>query len=396
MEKDVENQAAGHLNARLEEALATAFSNAGWHVSTPEQRSDMLRPDLMVETEQMRYVVELKVARDARRQELQGLLADAVLQARAAANQLNGKPLAIIGAPALSDRLVEDLKDYMETYAPDQAFGFIDARGRLELVGPLLDELRAGELLDAEVPSKIQKPPELFSDLNQWLLKLLLSSKIPADLLGAPRRKDIRNAADLAKTGRVSVPTASRFVSLFKSAGFLESRPRRLELVRVQELLKRWRIIRLESHRVLPTRFILPSSDPAHQLRHAIGCLTEGRYDWDTQVRWLTSPKACLAQFSACAELGFGFVTGVPAAAYLDEIRPETLTRLGLRAAEEGEEVQVLLQVPRWPEAIFRAVTLSPGVPTADVLQCWLDVAHHPARGEEQADLIWNRVLSEL
>jgi len=32
-------------------------------------------------------------------------------------------------------------------------------------------------------------------------------------------------------------------------------------------------------------------------------------------------------------------------------------------------------------------------VPVADVIQCWLDVSSHPARGAEQAAFIWKRVL---
>jgi hypothetical protein len=33
------------------------------------------------------------------------------------------------------------------------------------------------------------------------------------------------------------------------------------------------------------------------------------------------------------------------------------------------------------------------GVPVADVLQCWLDVADNPARGEEMAAHLHERVI---
>lgn len=33
-------------------------------------------------------------------------------------------------------------------------------------------------------------------------------------------------------------------------------------------------------------------------------------------------------------------------------------------------------------------------VPVSDILQVWLDVSQHPARGKEQADLIWRKILS--
>jgi hypothetical protein len=34
------------------------------------------------------------------------------------------------------------------------------------------------------------------------------------------------------------------------------------------------------------------------------------------------------------------------------------------------------------------------GVPVSDVLQVWMDVAQHPSRGREQADLIWRKILA--
>jgi hypothetical protein len=34
------------------------------------------------------------------------------------------------------------------------------------------------------------------------------------------------------------------------------------------------------------------------------------------------------------------------------------------------------------------------GVPVADIVQVWLDVSNHPARGKEQAEQIWKRVLA--
>jgi len=38
----------------------------------------------------------------------------------------------------------------------------------------------------------------------------------------------------------------------------------------------------------------------------------------------------------------------------------------------------------------------SGGMPASDVLQVWVDVAAHPSRGREQADLIRRRVLHRI
>ena len=36
------------------------------------------------------------------------------------------------------------------------------------------------------------------------------------------------------------------------------------------------------------------------------------------------------------------------------------------------------------------------GLAASDVLQVWLDVAEHPSRGREQADIIRKRVLQQV
>ena len=33
-------------------------------------------------------------------------------------------------------------------------------------------------------------------------------------------------------------------------------------------------------------------------------------------------------------------------------------------------------------------------VPVSDIVQVWLDIAHHPSRGKEQADVIWRKILA--
>lgn len=397
MNQELNDQTESHRASELERALAFAFEKAGWQIKLPDHKPETLPYDLIVESPSVRYVIELKMARDARRQALQSLLADALLRARAAAKQHQAQPLAIVAAPSLSDKLVSELREYMETYAPGDAYGFVDMRGRLELVGPQLNEVQGTPDLDTKAQLKVQKPVDMFSDLNQWLLKVLLAPKLPDELLGAPR-KTIHNAADLARVANVSVPTATRLASHLKQEGFLTSTRRGLELVRVRELLYRWRTIRSTPVREVTARFVLSASDPERKLYKSLSAFTEKRLaSWSNNgVTWAKPPRTGFAQFSACSMLGFGFVSGVPATIYLEDIGTETLKELGLRAVEPGEAVQVLLQVPRYTETAFRGMTVSTGVPTTDVIQSWLDVSNHPARGQEQADLIWDRILSQM
>jgi hypothetical protein len=48
------------------------------------------------------------------------------------------------------------------------------------------------------------------------------------------------------------------------------------------------------------------------------------------------------------------------------------------------------------PKSIFRGAVHQDGMFASDVIQVWLDVANHPSRGEEQADLIYEKVIRPI
>jgi hypothetical protein len=59
-----------------------------------------------------------------------------------------------------------------------------------------------------------------------------------------------------------------------------------------------------------------------------------------------------------------------------------------------GKEADLFVRIPGNRESVFRGAVRKDSVPVSDILQVWLDVGQHPARGKEQADLIWRRILS--
>lgn len=69
------------------------------------------------------------------------------------------------------------------------------------------------------------------------------------------------------------------------------------------------------------------------------------------------------------------------------------LDAIGLVKANVNDAAQVVVRIPQWPRAVFRTAVDRDGVLVSDVLQLWLDVSEHPARGAEQADDIWRSVL---
>lgn len=56
----------------------------------------------------------------------------------------------------------------------------------------------------------------------------------------------------------------------------------------------------------------------------------------------------------------------------------------------------MILRKAEVPQSVFRGVVRSDGMAASDVLQVWLDVGSHSARGREQADLIQQRVLDPV
>ena len=109
---------------------------------------------------------------------------------------------------------------------------FIDAGGFRRFRGHGLEALNAERSRVIETTRKEVSPGNLFSDLNQWMLKILLSRSLSDSLLSAPRGH-YENASQLAEAAGVSVMTAFRLVRQLSEEGFLEERSG-LRLVRTE------------------------------------------------------------------------------------------------------------------------------------------------------------------
>jgi hypothetical protein len=78
---------------------------------------------------------------------------------------------------------------------------------------------------------------------------------------------------------------------------------------------------------------------------------------------------------------------------YLERPDAAAFDAMGLVPASPNLPTDVVVRIPQWPRSVFRGAVKRDGVPVSDILQVWLDVSEHPARGAEQADEIWSRVL---
>jgi hypothetical protein len=357
--------------------LAAAFEQAGWRVQR-EPRPGAFRPDLVARRGRIVYAVGLKVASEGRSDRLVPLLAQAVLESRREAG-VKARPLAVVAAPRIPQRAAQQVLKFAAEFAADAAVGVIDFEGLRALRGPQLEALNA----DAAVRRAALRPAatsgRLLSDLNQWMLKVLLAPELPERLLFAPRGH-YRNASELARAAGVSVMSAFRFVQQLQHEGYLDESASHLRLVRREDLFDRWQGVSARSARAAPMRFVLPGNAQA-QLRKALN----------------GNGAACLALFAAADVLQLGFVSGVPPYVYVDRLRPSRLTAWkGLRACAPSEVPDVIVREAPAPQSVFRGAVNADGVAACDVLQVWVDVAAHPSRGREQSDLIRRRVLRQV
>jgi hypothetical protein len=365
-------------------ALRDAFESNGWRV----RADDASGCDLLVwsRDDGRPYAVEINVARDVRFPHLEALLADAFVRARRGASRVDALPLPVVGAPLLTDRAAAQLREYARAFLDRAPYGLIDGEGRLELHGPGLESVRR---VDGRRPKpervKSPSPYDPFSDLNQWMLKVLFAARLPPELLTAPREA-VRNAHQLAILAGVSVPSASRFVSYMKRERWLAGDERRIEVLRSEELLRRWQASSAKPVQELRAKWLLPSNDPRAQLDRGMAALHERRGHDDS--------RACLAMFAAAERLGYGHARGVLPHVYYDGDPGRILEALGATPAHENEGADIALRLPPLREAVFRGMVVRDGVPVSDVIQVWLDVANQPARGQEQAEHMWRRVIA--
>lgn len=382
----------------LERRVAEAFRRAGWKIQRERAIGD-LRPDLAVRRGDYAYVVTVKGAPEGRRDRLVPLLAMAILQAQVIARRSpeSVAPLAVVGAKRVSESLARDMERFAQEYAPDVAVGLIDLEGFQWFHGPGLESLsarreRAAQRLRVRAP---EAGSHLFSDLNQWMLKVLLAPQIPPDLMAGPRA-EYRNATQLADAAGVSVMSAFRFVRQLRVERFLDESAPPLRLVRLDELLRRWQAANLRPPREVAMRWVL-RGDPARQVQDALRMHAAEQVAPSSKSdrNRAAATRACLGVFAAADALGLGFVRGVPPHIYLERLALDVLQRLGLSLEEPVSSPDVYVRVPAAPESVFRGAVYRDGLPVCDVLQVWLDAAAHPARGLEQADMIY-RVIRPL
>jgi len=359
-------------------ALASLLRGHAWGVEHEPSGG----PDLLIHKGSNRYAVELKVTSEGRADRVIPLLSQAILQARRhAASQPGAMPLALVQVDRLTNALREKVRTFHSEYAPEMAIGLVGEVGGRLFLGAGLNELNenAGSSVSRRKRPTREKSHDLFSDLHQWLLKVLLAPELPGHLLTAPRR-EFRTSKELADAAQTSAMSVSRFTRRLHEEGFLDESAPTLRLVRRAELFRRWQAAASRATPELPMRFLMPAP-PQQQLQKVVA----------------THPGACIGLFAAAGLLGSGHVADGLPWVYVRKLPmfPESEWP-ELVEAPPGEPLQLILKQTRSPEAVFRGAVQVQGAWVSDIIQVWLDVSLHPARGREQADFLARTVLADV
>jgi len=285
---------------QADQLVARIFENDGWNVQRMSAAPDR-GADLVVRRRGVSYIVQVKAGPEGRADRLVPLWSQAWLEASALASSHGAAPLAIVVAPRIRPAVARQILDFAERYAPQAAAGVIGFDGLRRFRGEGLDGLDVDPPLLDGSSREAPAPSALFSDLNQWMLKVLLAPELPPDMLSAPREA-YSNASQLAAAARVSVMSAYRFVQQLQMEGYLHESRAHLRLVRRRDLFQRWQAWSLRPPREMPMRLLLRGD-----VRKELG-------------RILGSDQVCLALFAAADALGLGFVQGLPPHVYVPRL----------------------------------------------------------------------------
>jgi hypothetical protein len=319
-----------------------------------------------------RFVTQVKRLQGSNRADkLKGAAAMAVLALQRA--HPDAHPLVVLIVDRLGASAVDQLGEYLHEVAPDIGWGVFDTHGGARLSIPRLD-LAVNVEPDIASPAPTKSTPPLFSDLNTWMLKLLLMRRAPTWAWTATRQ-ECRNARALHLAADVSGATAHRFVKAMGDADFLRRDRRGLQLVRVETLLRMWRSV----HQSQPPALI--EVRPLFEFNaHALGTTLAGG-------------RVAIGGQSAAEHFTLAHATHGRRTIWVEADLDAALEALDVVPVEPGRG-ELWIGRPRLVESCFRARVIEGGMAFVDPCELMLESSIDPTRGFEQAEYIAKRILA--
>jgi len=368
--------ASGAADRLARHSVNALFQSQGWDVL--EKGEDGKSADFILTSPRgQTYHVVLKALTEGRADRAIPLFSQALLESRARANGRHdrSRPAVILWVGVASHALIRKLVDFQKEYGSGEPFAILSDV-------PLYADFP--ELEAEEQPASVRRsshsaPPTLvFSDLAQWMLKLLLAADIKREGLISAPRKTYMTATELAREARVSVMSATRLINALKEDGLVELAPH-LRIVQRRKLAQRWKAAYVKPAVAVPMKYLAGGVPEEQQLRKTLK-REEG---------------ATLGQFAAANALGVGHVHGAITALWVLDLAAAERWR-GLKRARDGERPDLILKQHPYPQSLLRGRVMRDGAWVSDIIQTWLDVSAEPTRGAEQAAELEHGVLAKV
>jgi len=330
-------------------------------------------------------LVECKVMSLYRSSVFRAAIGDAILrfQHMHGAKRRRGRRLMLaILLQRMSRRAIGDLREYSREYQPDLQWAVIaeDGSGIVQSGGEE-ERISGPPLPGARHRDSLGSRGDLFSPNNQWLFKVPLLSGMDARYWGGPSHRPEGNG-ELAELSGVPQPSVSAFVRKAEREGFLKRRHGELVIRHHQELLDDWsHALKNRGRRAIGLRFLYPD-EPEEEF---MGKLRSYCQEQDAM-------PVAIGGHLGCHLLGLGRSNVRKARLYAGKAFEEVLSALDL-VEDDSESSPLSLLVQPSRDSVFRCAVDVEGVPVCDVLQCYFDVRFSYARGREQADYLYERIL---
>jgi hypothetical protein len=173
-----------------------------------------------------------------------------------------------------------------------------------------------------------------------------------------------------------------------ESSGYLRRIGRKkLIPLRPNALIEEWRgQYRFGDNRILPYRSVYPVSEADQYLDDLLKKLKSIE----------KSIPLAISGHQACRLFGIKHSSARSIHIYFWGNVTNVANPLGLIPAESPSEVNLFLVEPKYPRSVFGGRVTRGGIPICDILQCYLDLYNLPDRGREQADFVFENVLSKI
>jgi hypothetical protein len=389
----------------LRERISHLLRARGLKLSKVEQEFGSIRPDLVFRSRFLHLLVECKPMNLYRAADFRAAIGDSILRFQrehhSARSRSNRLMLAFLLRRS-SKKAEDDLREYSRKYLSDLQWAIIAEDGsgiihigdREERVSVLpfqsiVHDSSRGRWVSASahVPSGSAgwirgSRASLFSPNNQWLFKILLLSGIDSKYWGGPPERP-ESISDLSEVSDVPQPSVSAFVIKAEQEGFLKREPRVFLVQNHQELLDDWSYALKNRRRVgaIGVRYLYPDESEENFLRKL-----------QSYCRAQEAKPLVVGGHLGCHLLGVGRSNVRSMRLYAAESFDKVMSALDL-VEDKAESPQLSLVVRPPVDSVFRSAVRVNGVPVCDILHCYFDVRFSYARGKEQADYIYERIL---